>query len=33
MANKRVGYIDTLKGLLIILMIFGHTGINSDIQK
>lgn len=33
MQKNRVEYIDTLKGLLIILVIFGHTGINSNIQK
>lgn len=33
MNNKRVEYMDTLKGLLIILVVFGHTGIDSSIQK
>ena len=33
MQKNRIDYLDTLKGLLIILVVFGHTGINSNIQK
>lgn len=33
MQKNRIDYLDTLKGLLIILVVFGHTGINNDIQK
>lgn len=33
MQNKRIDYIDTLKGILIILVVFGHTEINTNIQK
>ena len=31
--NNRIDYIDTLKGILIILVVFGHTRINVNIQK
>lgn len=33
MHKDRIEYIDALKGLLIILVVIGHTGINSGIQK
>ncbi|MGL5354984.1 MAG: acyltransferase family protein [Cetobacterium sp.] len=33
MYKDRIEYIDTLKGILIVLVVIGHTGINPSIQK